>query len=84
MGIASGYLAILVLALYINSTTAHILYARPGLIWLLCPLLLYWISHIWLAAHRGRMHDDPLVFATSDRVSRRLILVMLTIGVLAL
>jgi hypothetical protein len=45
--------------------------------------LLYWISRIWLIAHRGRMHDDPLVFATKDSTSRILIFLMLAIAVLA-
>jgi 4-hydroxybenzoate polyprenyltransferase len=84
MGIASGYLAVLVLALYISSNTAQALYGRYELIWFLCPLLLYWISHIWLIAHRGRMPDDPVVFAMSDRTSRILGLLMLAVTVLAL
>ncbi len=84
MGIASGYLAVLVLALYINSDKAQMLYERYQLIWFLCPLLLYWISNVWLNAHRGRMPDDPLVFALKDRTSRILILVMIVIIVLAL
>jgi 4-hydroxybenzoate polyprenyltransferase len=77
MGIASGYLAVSVLALYISSEKAGALYARRELLWTLCPLLLYWISHVWLTAHRGKMHDDPVVFATSDRTSRILLLLML-------
>jgi 4-hydroxybenzoate polyprenyltransferase len=84
MGIASGYLAVLVLALYINSGTARALYGRYELIWFLCPLLFYWISHMWLIAHRGRMPDDPLVFAMNDRTSRILGLLMLVVTVLAL
>ena len=84
MGIASGYVAILVLALYINTATAHLLYKRYGVLWLLCPLLLYWISHMWLSAHRGRMPDDPVVFATNDWTSRILILLMVAIVVFAL
>ncbi len=84
MGIASGYVAILVLALYINTPKSHILYERPEVLWFLCPILLYWISHVWLSAHRGKMPDDPLVFATSDRTSRILILLMLVSGVIAL
>ncbi|HEV2583219.1 MAG TPA: UbiA family prenyltransferase [Ktedonobacteraceae bacterium] len=84
MGTASGYLAVLVLALYISSNTAQVLYGRYELIWFLCPLLLYWISHLWLTAHRGRMPDDPVVFAISDRVSRILMLLMLATTVLAL
>jgi 4-hydroxybenzoate polyprenyltransferase len=84
MGIASGYLSILVFALYIDSPKAHLLYGRYELMWFLCPLLLYWISHIWLVAHRGKMPDDPLVFATHDRTSRILILLMATTALLAL
>ena len=84
MGIASGYLAVLVLALYINSDTAHVLYGRYKLMLLLCPVLFYWINHIWLIAHRGMMPDDPVVFAMSDRISRILGLLMLAIAVLAL
>ncbi|HSC13273.1 MAG TPA: UbiA family prenyltransferase [Rhodanobacteraceae bacterium] len=70
LGGSSGYLAVLVLALYINSTASELLYRRPAVLWLLCPLLLYWISRAWLIAHRGDMHDDPVVFAVSDRTSR--------------
>lgn len=84
MGVASGYLAVLVLALYINSDKASVLYGRYELIWLLCPLLLYWISDIWLIAHRGRMPDDPVVFALKDRTSRILILLMFAVSALAL
>jgi 4-hydroxybenzoate polyprenyltransferase len=83
MGIATGYLAVLVLALYITSGTAQVLYGRHELMWFLCPVLLYWISHVWLNAHRGRMQDDPLVFATKDPTSRILILLMLAIAILA-
>ena len=84
MGIASGYLAVLVLALYINSEKAQVLYGRYQLIWLLCPLFLYWISDMWLVAHRGKMSDDPLYFAVKDRTSRVLILLMFAVCVLAL
>jgi 4-hydroxybenzoate polyprenyltransferase len=69
LGAASGYIAALVLALYIQDPKTAELYARPQLIWLACPLLLYWISNAWLVAHRGRMHDDPVVFALKDRAS---------------
>jgi hypothetical protein len=36
---------------------------------LICPLLLYWISRVWLLTTRGLMHDDPVVFALRDRLS---------------
>ena len=83
MGTASGYLAVLVLVLYITSGVAQVLYGRHQLMWFLCPLLLYWISRVWLIAHRGRMHDDPLVFATKDPASRISIVLMLAFAILA-
>ncbi len=70
LGSASGFLSVLVLALYINSTASEALYRHPHFLWMLCPLLLYWVSRAWLIAHRGAMHDDPVVFALLDRVSR--------------
>ena len=69
LGTGSGYLAALVLALYVNSQQVVTLYAHPNLLLLVCPLLLYWISRVWLLAHRGRMHDDPVVFALRDPTS---------------
>lgn len=68
-GIASGFIAILVLALYINSAETATLYKHPEALWLLCPLMLYWINRIWLLTRRDEMHDDPVVFAIFDRRS---------------
>lgn len=70
LGAASGYMAVLVLALYVNSPDITKLYRIPQAIWLLCPMLLFWISRIWLKAQRGQVHDDPIIFALKDRVSR--------------
>jgi 4-hydroxybenzoate polyprenyltransferase len=70
LGGGSGYVAVLVLAIYISSGTAEILYSRAYLLWFLCPLLLYWISYVWLIAHRGGMEDDPLVFTIRNWPSR--------------
>jgi 4-hydroxybenzoate polyprenyltransferase len=70
LGGASGYLAVLVLAMYINSPASEALYRDPHWLWALCPILLYWISRTWALAHRGVMHDDPVVFAVMDRTSR--------------
>jgi 4-hydroxybenzoate polyprenyltransferase/phosphoserine phosphatase len=68
-GITSGFLAVLVSAFYINSPNIESLYRYPELLWPIGPLLLYWVSRIWLIAHRGGMHDDPIVFAATDRGS---------------
>ena len=69
MGVSSGYLSVLVLALYIQDSHTALMYADPKIIWLACPLLLYWISRAWMLTHRGLMHDDPIVFAIKDRIS---------------
>jgi 4-hydroxybenzoate polyprenyltransferase len=76
LGIAAGYLCVLVLALYINSPAVAQLYHRPKYIWALCVLMLYWISRVWMKAHRGTMNEDPVIFALKDPIS-------LGVGVLA-
>lgn len=70
LGAAAGYIGVLVFALYINSPESLELYRHPKVLWLLCPMLLYWISRMWIVAHRGNMHDDPIVFAATDRGSQ--------------
>ena len=69
LGASAGFIAVLVLALYINSPEVTALYRLPEAIWALCALVLYWISRMWLKAHRGAMHDDPIVFAARDWIS---------------
>lgn len=69
MGITAGYGAVLVLALYLNSREVLMLYGTPEFIWGTVPVMLFWVSWIWLQAHRGNMHDDPVVFALKDRAS---------------
>jgi 4-hydroxybenzoate polyprenyltransferase len=69
LGITSGYTSVLVLALYLNSDTVANLYTLPQLIWLAVPLMLFWISWVWLKAHHDKMHDDPIIFALKDRAS---------------
>lgn len=70
MGVASGYLSVLVMALYINSPEILERYPHVKLLWGVCPLLLLWVSRIWLKSARGEMTDDPLVFAVRNRMSR--------------
>ena len=69
LGPLSGWLAVLVLSLYINSEDVRLLYHHPVRLLLVCPLLLYWISRTWLLATRDTLHDDPVVFALKDWVS---------------
>ncbi len=71
LGIGSGFLSVLVMALYVKSPelNAEQMYQNPMLLLLICPLLMFWVSRVWLLAHRGQMHDDPVVFALKDGVS---------------
>jgi 4-hydroxybenzoate polyprenyltransferase len=74
MAVASGFAAVLVFALYISSEDVLRLYARPEVLWLICPLLLYWLGRMVLMTHRGHMDDDPIVFAARDWPSRLTVL----------
>jgi 4-hydroxybenzoate polyprenyltransferase/phosphoglycolate phosphatase-like HAD superfamily hydrolase len=67
LGAASGYLSVMVMALYIHSDKVNLEYARPEALWIFCPMMLYWISRMWLFTRRGEMHDDPVVFTMKDK-----------------
>jgi 4-hydroxybenzoate polyprenyltransferase len=69
IGPAAGFVAVLVLALYINSPESFLHYRHPQVLWLICPMLLYWVTRVWFLTARGRMHEDPVVFAARDWVS---------------
>lgn len=73
-GVASGQLAVLVFALYLNTVLAG-QFRHPEWLWAVCPLLLLWINRIWMKVTRGEMHDDPVVFALRDSFSRATALV---------
>jgi len=69
MGAGSGYISVLVLALYISSEEVKAFYHHPERLWFVCLLIFYWITRIWLLTHRGEIREDPLVFALKDKVS---------------
>jgi 4-hydroxybenzoate polyprenyltransferase/phosphoserine phosphatase len=68
-GAASGQLAVLVFALYLNTVLVN-QFRHPEWLWAVCPLLLLWINRVWMKVSRGEMHDDPVVFALRDPFSR--------------
>ena len=72
IGVASSFASSIVLAFYIQSGLGAGLGTSPTsptLSWALVPLILFWQCRIWLSTARGRMHDDPIIFAAHDWVS---------------
>jgi 4-hydroxybenzoate polyprenyltransferase len=66
MGTSSGYIAALVFMLYVESAAVRVNYRVPSLLWLILPILLYWLGRVWLLAGRGQLQDDPVKFAVKD------------------
>lgn len=83
LGLALGFLAVVVLALYVNSPEVRLLYADPRILWLVCPVLLFWIGRMTRSARRGQVGDDPVVFAARDPVSLACGALILAIGLFA-
>lgn len=83
IGPAAGFLSVLVFVLYIDSSQALGLYTNPKALWLISPIFLYWISRIWHLSVRGKMTDDPIVFAMKDKASYIVGLLILIIAVVA-
>ncbi|MFM8547007.1 MAG: UbiA family prenyltransferase [Betaproteobacteria bacterium] len=69
IGVASGYAAVVVLAMYLNSDAVVRLYATPEILWCAVLVMIFWISWVWMKAHRGQMDDDPVLFALRDPAS---------------
>ena len=80
MGSASGFVSVLVLALYIHDPLTAERYSHPQWLWMIVPSILYWIGRVWILAHRGQMNEDPVVFAVRDKVSY-FILLFIGVGV---
>jgi 4-hydroxybenzoate polyprenyltransferase len=83
-GTAAGYVAVLILALYMNSAAVNVLYSHPHRLWILFFLLLFWISRVWMIAFRGQMHDDPIVFSIKNRASLSIIVLCVLTVIIAI
>jgi 4-hydroxybenzoate polyprenyltransferase len=83
-GTASGYASVIVFALYIGNEVAKNLYPHYSRLWLLVPVLLLWLSRLWLQASRGELHEDPVVYAITDKRSLLLGAVVVAIVLSAL
>lgn len=82
-GTSSAYAAVVVFSLYINGSNVTKLYAHPVRMWLIVPLMLLWISRVWLLASRGEMNEDPVIFAVTDRMSLLIGLGVVAVAVFA-
>ena len=83
MATASGLVSVLVITLYLSSDVVAQVYERPKALWGVTPVLLFWVSRVVFKAHRGEMHDDPIVFAAKDKVSMVCGLLVATFAVVA-
>lgn len=69
LGCSAGFMAVLVMAFYINSRDVITLYRHPEVLWLICPIIGYWVMRVWVMTARGEMNEDPISFAISDQNS---------------
>jgi 4-hydroxybenzoate polyprenyltransferase len=83
LGVASSFCCVVILALYAHSPEVSVLYRHAAILLLICPIVLYWLSRIWLLAHRGELDEDPVTFALRDRISQVLGVVCLIVLVAA-
>lgn len=83
MGPASGYLAALVFSLYVETAAGRDVYREPMVLWLAVPVLLYWISRIWILTGREQMHDDPVRFAVKDGITLVCVALVAAIGAIS-
>jgi 4-hydroxybenzoate polyprenyltransferase/phosphoserine phosphatase len=68
-GTSSAYASVVIFAIYISGSDVVTLYHRPSLLWLIVPMMILWLSRVWLLASRGQLNEDPVVFALTDRMS---------------
>jgi 4-hydroxybenzoate polyprenyltransferase/phosphoserine phosphatase len=83
-GTASAYAAVVIFAIYISGPDVVPLYHKPTLLWLIVPLMILWLSRVWLLASRGELNEDPVVFALTDRMSLLMGAAVFVIAFLAL
>ena len=75
----SSYISILVLILYINSPQVLKLYSSPNILWGICIIMFFWVSRIISVAKKGKIKDDPIVYAINDKISYLCLVLILCI-----
>ncbi|XGC82250.1 UbiA family prenyltransferase [Bdellovibrio bacteriovorus] len=84
LGVGSGLLSILIILLYLQGAEVRALYSNPQGLWYATPILLFWISRIWLLTNRDEIHDDPVVFAVKDKVSWACLILLAIVSAVSL
>ena len=84
LSLCAGYLSVLIMALYLDTLEASMLFAKPSMLWGLCVVHLYWITRLVLITNRGQMDDDPIIFALKDNISKFCVFACLIFIVLAI
>ena len=69
IAILTGWISILVLIFHINSPVVIKQYSFPDILWIICFVMLFWISRIIYVSNKGQIKDDPIVYAVSDKIS---------------
>lgn len=69
IAILTGWISILVLIFHINSPVVIKQYSFPDILWIICFVMLFWISRIIYVSNKGQIKDDPIVYAISDKIS---------------
>ncbi len=67
---ASAMASIAILMRYIDSKTVTESYRNPDTLWLVVPVIVFWLLRIILLANRGKIREDPVVFTFKDRKSQ--------------
>ena len=69
LSLVSGYISVVVLIFHFSIEATQVLYSQYEILWLICPIILYWLTRIILITHRGEMHQDPIIYALKDKIS---------------
>jgi len=69
LSLVSGYISVVVLIFHFSIEATQVLYSQYEILWLICPIILYWLTRAILITHRGEMHQDPIIFALKDKIS---------------
>lgn len=83
LGVGAALSAVVVFGLFISAEETRQRYATPELLWLVALGLVYWLARLWIKTSRGRMDDDPLVYAIEDSGSLMAVSFMIAVTLVA-